>query len=113
MSDKFNEEVIIDSLFNSDLCIDEVTIFNFTTKLEFEFTGLFRKISKLTDENDKINSDFVFDKIPFELCERVANWMDKNTNITEKLYEGDIMDKTIVFISLYLDYIEYKKKLKK
>ena len=106
------EDKILDNVFNNDLNIGGIVIKNFTVKTEFEFQGLFRKISKLAEENDKINSDFVFDKIPFELAEKVANWMDTNSNIDTQLTRGNVIDKCIIFISAYLDYEEFKKKLK-
>ena len=104
---------MVDSLFNTDLNIGGIVIKNFTVKTEFEFQGLFRKLSKFAGEDDKINSDFIFDKIQFELAEKVANWLDFNSNINEQLEKGNVIDKCIIFISAYLDYEDFKKKLKK
>lgn len=106
------EDKILDNLFNNDLNIGGVIIKNFTVKTEFEFQGLFRKLSKLAGEDDKINSEFIFDKIPFELAEKVANWLDLNSNINEQLTKGNVIDKCIIFISAYIDYEDFKKKLK-
>ena len=106
------EDKILDNLFNSDLNIGGVIIKNFTVKTEFEFQGLFRKVRKLVSEDDVLDSDFVFDKIPYELAEKIANWLDMNTNINERLTKGNVIDKCIIFISAYLDYEEFKKKLK-
>lgn len=107
------EEKILNNLFDNDLNIGGIIIKNFTVKTEFEFQGLFRKIGKLVSEDDKIDSEFVFDKIPFELAERIANWLDVNSNINETLSEGNVIDKCMTFLSAYLDYDEFKKKLKK
>ena len=106
------EDKILDNLFDNDLNIGGVIIKNFTVKTEFEFQGLFRKMSKFASEDDKINSDFIFDKVPFDLAEKVANWLDLNSNINEQLTKGNVIDKCIIFISAYLDYEDFKKKLK-
>ena len=115
MSDTINkltDEQIVETLFNVDLNFGGVIIKNFTPKLEFELQGLFKKISKKID--DKLDAETIMELLGYDECLKISNWMELNTNISEHLINGgDIISKVIIFVNIFFDYDEYKKKLKK
>lgn len=104
---------IRDNLFDNDLIFGNVTVFKFSPKMEFEMQSMFKKITKLADDTDYMNDDFILEKVPFENVEKIGKWMDENTDINKSLTKsGDLVSKTLVFIYMFLDYADFKKKLK-
>lgn len=120
MTDKIEQteltnEQVVESLFNADLNFGGLIIKDFSPKKEFELNGLWTKLyKKVKDENTSFDYESILDNVPFEVAERVAKWLEQNSNVNEILIEtGDIMRKVQLFVEIVMDYYEYKKKLKK
>lgn len=114
ISEQNNQIDLLDKLFDVDLEFGGIVIKDFSPKKEFELQGLFSKISKRVTENTSLDYEVLMENVGYDQCLRISKWMEDNTNINSELVNGgDIMSKTIIFINIYFDYVEYKKKLKK
>lgn len=115
--EKITDELVVDALFNVDLKFNELIIKNFTPKVEYEFTGMWGKLGKKImngDETILFDYEAIGDNVPFDIAEKISNWLEINTNVNDILIPGaDIMRKVQLFCNVYFDYLEYKKKLKK
>ena len=108
-------DFINDNLFNKDLTIEKLTLFNFDEKKQFELDMLYRKVGFLfnTEKYGDFSYDLVFEHISFETCKKISDWLDKNSNIVELEGDGEVATKTLKFINFYLDYATLKNEIKK
>lgn len=110
----FGKNMNVDNLFNNDLEFEKGTIINFTPKLEYEFQVLWRKIKNKIGDNDTIDIDTIYDRFEYEDVEKIGSFIDKNVKTKSNLMlSSDLIEKVFIFIDLFIDYSELKKKLKK
>lgn len=112
---EISTDKVLDSLFDADLKFGSLIIKNFSPKSEYELNGLWGKmLSRLKDYDYDSSFSTLYDALPFEIAEKVASWLETNSNVNEILIEkGDIMKKVQLFFEVVIDYNDYKKKLKK
>lgn len=103
-----------DNLFNTNLEFEKGTIKNFTPKLEYEFQTLWRKIKNKIGDKDSIDIDTIYEKFEFEDVEKIGDFIDKNViTKTDLIISSDLVEKVFIFIDMFIDYSDLKKKLKK
>ena len=104
---------LVEHFFDEDLVIDDITIKSFTEEKQFNFEGLLHKARKAIDEKYQFTKESIYDKLSFETCKKISNWLNENTNICDKFGQGNVIDKTFKFLSIVSKYLDLKHNIKK
>lgn len=104
---------LVEHFFNEDLKLDDITVLCFDEEKQFHFEGFIHKARKAVNDKLQFSKESIYEKLGFQECKKIANWLDENTNIRIKMGDGNYIDKVFKFLSISSKYIEIKEDIKK